>query len=92
MSDFADRPFAAGALTGLRAFQVDGLGRLAGPHRGGIFKPGENVATCYRSPFEDMQRQILMTIPPSVRVAAGLGNMTLAERLYHRYRRGLIAS
>lgn len=46
MSDFSDRPFVAGSLVGLRAFDVDALGRLAGPSFGGIFQPGENVATC----------------------------------------------
>lgn len=46
MSDFSDRPFAAGSLVGLRAFSVDSLGRLVGPAFGGVFKPGENVAKC----------------------------------------------
>lgn len=46
MSDFSDRPFVAGSLVGMRAFDVDSLGRLTGPSFGGVFKPGENVATC----------------------------------------------
>lgn len=54
MSEFSDRPFVAGSLFGLRAFSVDGLGRLTGPACGGIFKPGENEAECRKgtsSPF-----------------------------------------
>lgn len=46
MSDFSDRPFVAGSLIGLRAFDVDSLGRLQGPTYGGVFAPGENVAKC----------------------------------------------
>lgn len=46
MSDFADRPFAVGTLTGLRAFRVDSLGRLRAPQQDSIWKPGENVAEC----------------------------------------------
>lgn len=46
MSDFSDRPFVAGSLVGLRAFDVDSLGRLTGPSFGGVFRPGENAATC----------------------------------------------
>lgn len=46
MSDFSDRPLYAGAITGLRAFTVDNLGRLRAPQRGTIFTPGENVAKC----------------------------------------------
>lgn len=46
MTEFSDRPFVAGSLVGLRAFSVDSLGRLTGPRFGGVFKPGENVASC----------------------------------------------
>lgn len=47
MSDFSDRPFVAGSLIGVRAFDVDGLGRLVGPTYPQVFKPGENVAGCF---------------------------------------------
>lgn len=49
MSDFNDRPFVAGSLTGLRAFSVDKLGRLDSPSYSSIFRPGENVAACRKS-------------------------------------------
>jgi hypothetical protein len=61
MSDFSDRPFMAGSLVGLRAFDVDSLGRLVGPQYGGIFKPGENVGQCLRGSlqgFSVMQWQL----------------------------------
>lgn len=47
MSDFSDRPFVAGALTGLRAFRVDSLGRLTGITYKDVWTPGENVAQCH---------------------------------------------
>lgn len=55
MSDFSDRPFVAGSLVGLRAFDVDTLGRLTGPTYGGVFKPGENVADCLTTQGWSMQ-------------------------------------
>lgn len=49
MSDFSDKPFVAGVLTGLRAFRVDALGRLTGVTYKDVWTPGENVAQCHRS-------------------------------------------
>lgn len=49
MSDFSDRPFVAGSITGLRSFRVDKLGRLAGVSYPYIFTPGENTAACHAS-------------------------------------------
>jgi hypothetical protein len=46
VSDFNDRPFVAGSVTGLRAFDVDSLGRLTGVVQRRVFAPGENNATC----------------------------------------------
>lgn len=46
MSEFSDRPFVAGSLVGLRAFDVDSLGRLVGPSYKTVFKPGVNEAEC----------------------------------------------
>lgn len=46
MSEFSDRPFVAGSLTGLRAFDVDGLGRLRGVTVADVMTPGENVGRC----------------------------------------------
>lgn len=49
-SEFSDRPFVAGTVTGIRSFKVqpDGpTGRtLRGPSYGGDFLPGENLASC----------------------------------------------
>ncbi len=50
MSEFSDREFHVGSLTGLRAFAVDALGRLNGPSQGGIFTPGVNEAVCKVDP------------------------------------------
>lgn len=49
MSDFSDKPLVAGSLTGLRAFNVDRLGRLTSPQRFTIYTPGENIAECKKS-------------------------------------------
>lgn len=65
MSEFSDRPFVAGTLVGLRAFNVDSLGRLIGPTYGQVFKPGENDAECRR------RRDVLFGgwhIPPSLSI------------------------
>ncbi|GAB3304053.1 hypothetical protein EK0264_03585 [Epidermidibacterium keratini] len=49
MSEFSDRAFVAGDLTGIRAFGVDERGRLRGVYISeAIFTPGENIAECYR--------------------------------------------
>lgn len=45
-SDFSERLFSVGSLFGLRAFQVDRLGRLIAPQKGTVFLPGENKAEC----------------------------------------------
>lgn len=46
MSDFGDRPFVAGALTGIRSFRPVGE-RLVAPVQGmPVWQPGENVAEC----------------------------------------------
>lgn len=48
MSAFSDRPFVAGSVFGLRAFNIDRLGRLTSPSFDRKpFTPGENVAECY---------------------------------------------
>lgn len=56
MSDFSDRPFVAGSITGLRSFRVEKDGTLLGPVTGYRFAPGENVAVCtpYWSLFADL--------------------------------------
>lgn len=48
MSEFSDRPFVAGSLTGIRAFSVDALGRLTGVTHKQVWLPGENIADCRR--------------------------------------------
>jgi hypothetical protein len=55
MSDFGDRPFVAGSVTGLRAFRVDPLGRLTGVTYKDVWTPGENVATCHKAPDDGME-------------------------------------
>lgn len=75
MSDFSDRPFAAGSLVGLRAFKIDKWGRLTGPSHGGVFKPGENVGECV-----DGGAQAFSGIPDGSAVdfnVGGHGNVTL---------------
>lgn len=49
MSDFSDRPFVAGVITGLRAFRIDPLGRLTGVVHRDVWTPGENVGVCHKS-------------------------------------------
>lgn len=57
MSDFGDRPFVAGSLTGVRSFSVWD-GRLASPlyNRTGGWSAGENIAAC-RSPASNWMRE-----------------------------------
>lgn len=47
MSDFSDRPFVAGNVTGPRAFRIDSLGRLTGVVHQDVWRPGENEAVCH---------------------------------------------
>lgn len=71
MSEFSDRPFVAGSLTGLRAFHVDRLGRLRGPVYDQVFKPGTNEAECreladtyYTSMFRSLNQTMWSLGPP----------------------------
>lgn len=57
MSDFSDRPFVAGNVTGLRAFRIDSLGRLTGIVHQDVWRPGENEAVCHASEQGDMYVQ-----------------------------------
>lgn len=49
MSEFNDRAFVAGSLTGIRSFKIDPLGRLTGVIHETIWLPGENVAVCRKA-------------------------------------------
>jgi hypothetical protein len=49
MSDFSDRPFVAGSLTGLRTFRIDKYGRLMASQIESVWTPGENVGRCFRN-------------------------------------------
>ncbi|MEH3033328.1 MAG: hypothetical protein PGN07_04630 [Aeromicrobium erythreum] len=49
MSDFGGRSLHVGTLRGLRAFNVDELGRLRGVSHAAIWKPGENLAQHMRA-------------------------------------------
>lgn len=46
--------FAVGVVRGVRAFNVDALGRLRGVSYSQVWVPGENVAECRRSRSDDM--------------------------------------
>lgn len=66
MSDFSDRPFVAGSLTGVRVFDVDSLGRLRGVSVAAVFKPGENVAECRGGEFTRTMRTYMQTLQASL--------------------------
>jgi hypothetical protein len=51
MSEFSDRPFVAGSLTGIRSFRIDNLGRLTGVSLTKVWTPGDNTAKCYRMDY-----------------------------------------
>lgn len=48
MSEFSDREFVAGSLTGIRSFRIDPLGRLTGVSQQTVWRPGENRAECLK--------------------------------------------
>lgn len=56
MSDFADRPFVAGTLTGIRAFKPQDGWLRAPVNRTSVWRPGENVAECVPQPFSAFNR------------------------------------
>lgn len=66
MSDFSDRPFVAGVLTGLRAFRVDTLGRLTGVTYKDVWTPGENAAQCHKKDETEAMYGGYMTSPSPV--------------------------
>lgn len=49
--EFDGKSFAAGVVTGTRAFDVDKLGRLLGVSYRKVWTPGENVAECLSPPM-----------------------------------------
>lgn len=51
MSDFSDRPFAAGSLIGIRSWRVDTYGRLQASQVNVVWTPGEMVARCMREQY-----------------------------------------
>src|SRR6201988_764924 len=69
MSDFSDRPFVAGSLTGVRSFRVDSLGRLAGPTYPQVFTPGETLAICRVSPIDRAMRAQIYSVAAFTGVA-----------------------
>lgn len=54
--------FAVGVVRGVRAFDVDTLGRLRGVTYKHIWTPGENEATCRRSRSDDMWGQFTFAV------------------------------
>lgn len=52
--------FAVGVVRGVRAFEVDALGRLRGVSFRQVWMPGENVAECRRSRTGDMWQSATM--------------------------------
>lgn len=67
MSEFSDRPFVAGNVTGLRAFRVDPLGRLTGVSHRDVWLPGENQAVCHKVAYDYFP----VTSPPSTQRPSG---------------------
>lgn len=48
--DFTGPALAAGTVLGVRAFDIDNLGRLRGVTHADVFRPGENIARCRAKP------------------------------------------
>ena len=48
--DFTGPALAAGTVLGVRAFDIDNLGRLRGVTHADVFRPGENIARCRATP------------------------------------------
>ena len=48
--DFTGPALAAGTILGVRAFDIDSLGRLRGVTHADVFRPGENIARCRATP------------------------------------------
>jgi hypothetical protein len=67
MSEFSDRPFVAGNVTGLRTFRIDPLGRLTGVTHKDVWVPGENQAVCHKVAYDYFP----VTSPPSTQRASG---------------------
>lgn len=63
MSEFSDRPFVAGSLRGVRAFDVDALGRLVGVAHKQVWRPGENAAECRKETATRGRYPIWSTLP-----------------------------
>lgn len=72
MSDFSDRPFVAGSLTGVRSFRVDSLGRLTGVHQRTVFMPGENVGECRGMAHALANLQVAMSRSMTYSLGGGL--------------------
>ena len=47
---FTGPALAAGTVLGVRAFDIDNLGRLRGVTHADVFRPGENIARCRATP------------------------------------------
>ena len=48
--EFTGPALAAGTVLGVRAFDIDNLGRLRGVTHADVFRPGENIARCRATP------------------------------------------
>ena len=48
--EFTGPALAAGTVLGVRAFDIDSLGRLRGVTHADVFRPGENIARCRATP------------------------------------------
>lgn len=83
-TDFSLRPLVAGTINGLRAFEVDRLGRLHAPqHSKYIFKPGENAANCL---YESVDHKIA-----NGRCSCGFYAYHDGSNTYHSRSNGTIA-
>lgn len=53
ITEFSGLDLSIDVVRGMRSFEVDRLGRLTGVTYKDVWRPGENVATCHRKPYED---------------------------------------
>lgn len=64
--EFQGTELAVGVVTGARSFNVDRLGRLAGVTYPIVWRPGENVAKCYRFTRDPAYPLSVYYVPPKI--------------------------
>lgn len=82
-SDFSgdDYEFAAGSIKGMRSWSIDDQGRLRGVTYPALWKPGENTATCRKTPEREPcpKRGELKVDVKQVSCGCGCGEMDEAR-------------